>query len=106
MQCCLPHRFIDEARISPFSDDAVIKTIPLSSFPADLYLVVRTLMLLRGLCFSLDLDYNVRILSLRRRPHAIRWKPGFGLKPTAPTYGQSCNVGHNSCLALSLRAGG
>ena len=53
-------RFLDEARISPFSDDAVIKTIPLASFPADMYMVVRALMLLRGLCFSLDLDYNVR----------------------------------------------
>ena len=53
-------RFLDEACISPFSDDAVIKTIPLANFPADMYMVVRALMLLRGLCFSLNLDYNVR----------------------------------------------
>ena len=55
----LSTRFMDEARISPFSDDAVIKAIPLSAFPPYLYMVVRTLMLLRGLCFSLDLDIQV-----------------------------------------------
>ena len=55
-------RFIEEACISPFSDEAVIKSIPLASFPPDMYMVVRALMLLRGLCFSLNLDYNVRLL--------------------------------------------
>ena len=57
---CLRLRFLDEACISPFSDDAVIKSIPLARFPPDMYMVVRTLMLLRGLCFNIGLDIQAR----------------------------------------------
>lgn len=61
-------RLLDEACISPFSDDAVIKKIPLTNFPADMYMVVRALMLLRGLCFTLQLDVQVCLPTLSPPP--------------------------------------
>ncbi len=47
------------ARISPLADDAVIKKIPLQRFPRDLFMLGRTIMLLRGLAHALDLDIQV-----------------------------------------------
>ncbi|KAK9822468.1 hypothetical protein WJX81_005700 [Elliptochloris bilobata] len=49
-------RSLPEARVSPLADDAVIKKIPLQRFPRDLFMVARTVMLLRGLCHALGLD--------------------------------------------------
>ena len=45
--------------MSPLADDAVIKRVPLQRFPRDLFMVARTVMLLRGLCHALDLDIQV-----------------------------------------------
>jgi hypothetical protein len=47
------------ARVSPLADDAVIKKIPLQCFPRDLFMLGRTIMLLRGLAHALDLDIQV-----------------------------------------------
>jgi len=52
-------RSLLEARINPLSDDATIKKIPLREAPEDLFSLGRTIMLLRGLCFALDLDIKV-----------------------------------------------
>ena len=43
----------------PLSQESLIKEIPLTAFPPDVYLIVRTLMLLRGLCHALQLDIKV-----------------------------------------------
>lgn len=53
---CRPLR---EATIHPLADDAVIKQIPLKQAPEDLFSLGRTIMLLRGLCFSFDLNIQV-----------------------------------------------
>ena len=45
--------------MSPLADNAVIKRVPLQRFPRDLFMVARTVMLLRGLCHALDLDIQV-----------------------------------------------
>jgi hypothetical protein len=52
------------ARISPLADDAVIKKIPLQCFPRDLFVLGRTIMLLRGLTHALDLDVQVPPISV------------------------------------------
>ena len=54
-------RSLPEARVSPLADNAVIKRVPLQRFPRDLFMVARTVMLLRGLCHALDLDMQVGI---------------------------------------------
>ena len=53
---CALHRPLPEALINPLAENATIKKIPLRSAPEDLFSVGRTIMLLRGLCFSLGLD--------------------------------------------------
>ena len=55
------------ARISPLADDAVIKKIPLQCFPRDLFMLGRTIMLLRGLAHALDLDIQVIPISMHGR---------------------------------------
>lgn len=54
-------RALPEARVSPLADDAVIKRVPLQRFPRDLFMVARTVTLLRGLCHALDLDIQVGV---------------------------------------------
>ena len=56
-------RALPEARTNPLADDAIIKKIPLKQAPEDLFCIGRTIMLLRGLCFALDLDITVGPLS-------------------------------------------
>lgn len=46
--------------MNPLADDAVIKKVPLQCFPRDLFMVARTVMLLRGLVHALDLDVQAR----------------------------------------------
>ncbi len=48
--------------MNPLADDAVIKKVPLQCFPRDLFMVARTVMLLRGLVHALDLDVQARPL--------------------------------------------
>lgn len=57
--CLRQNRPLPEALICPLSDDATIKAIPLQHFPADLFLVSRSIMILRGLVHALGLDLQV-----------------------------------------------
>ena len=50
------------AQINPLADNAVIKQIPLKEAPEDLFSLGRTIMLLRGLCFALGLNIQVKPL--------------------------------------------
>lgn len=54
-------RALPEGCVNPMAEDAIIKSIPLAKFPRDLFMVGRTLMLLRGLCHRLNLDIQVPI---------------------------------------------
>ena len=54
--CCRP---LPEAEICPLDEDAVVKQIPLQHFAADLFLVGRAIMILRGLIHQLGLDLKV-----------------------------------------------
>ena len=56
------NRPLAAARVNPLADDAVIKKVPLQCFPRDLFMVARTVMLLRGLVHALDLDVQARLL--------------------------------------------
>ena len=52
-------RALPEALVNPLSDNALIKTIPLEHFPRDLFMIGRSLMILRGLTHSLGMDVKV-----------------------------------------------
>ena len=54
--CC---RALPEALVSPLADNALIKTIPLEHFPRDLFMIGRSIMLLRGLTHALGMDVQV-----------------------------------------------
>ena len=54
--CC---RALPEALISPLADNALIKTIPLEHFPRDLFMIGRSLMILRGLTHAQGMDVQV-----------------------------------------------
>ena len=45
--------------MSPLADNALIKTIPLEHFPRDLFMIGRSLMILRGLTHSQGMDVQV-----------------------------------------------
>ncbi|KAJ7556254.1 hypothetical protein O6H91_05G076200 [Diphasiastrum complanatum] len=50
--------YVEEATVSPMSDKSILRTTPLTSFNQALWMVVRTILLLRGLCFSLHMDVS------------------------------------------------
>ena len=52
-------RALPEALVNSLSDSALIKTIPLEHFPRDLFMIGRSLMILRGLTHSLGMDVKV-----------------------------------------------
>ena len=52
-------RALPEALVSPLADNALIKTIPLEHFPRDLFMIGRSLMILRGLTHTLGMDIKV-----------------------------------------------
>ena len=56
MACC---RALPEALVSPLADNALVKTIPLEHFPRDLFMIGRSLMILRGLTHALGMDVKV-----------------------------------------------
>ncbi len=53
-------RPLPEALVCPLADDAVVKSIPIRHFPRDLFMIGRSLMILRGLTHSLGMDVKVR----------------------------------------------
>lgn len=50
--------YMEEATVSPMAQNSILRTIPLKKFNQALWMVVRTNLLLRGLCFSLKLDIS------------------------------------------------
>ncbi|CAL5224036.1 g6658 [Coccomyxa viridis] len=60
-------RALPEALVSPLADNALIKTIPLEHFPRDLFMIGRSLMILRGLTHSQGMDVQAASLW---RPYA------------------------------------
>ena len=53
-------RALPEALVSPLADNALIKTIPLEHFPRDLFMIGRSLMILRGLTHSQGMVVQVK----------------------------------------------
>jgi len=51
---CVPGYIID-----PFNPQNALKTNAVSEMPADLYFIVRTVQLFRGICFAFNLDYSL-----------------------------------------------
>lgn len=45
--------------IDPFNPQNALKTNAVSEMPADLYFIVRTVQLFRGICFAFDLDFSL-----------------------------------------------
>lgn len=60
--------FIEEATVSPMSRNSILKEIPLKKFNQGLWMVIRTNLLLRGLCFSLNMNISAAKIW---RPYAI-----------------------------------
>ena len=52
-------RAMPEALVNPLADNAAIKSIPLEHFPRDLFMIGRSLMILRGLTHALGMDVKV-----------------------------------------------
>jgi aarF domain-containing kinase len=52
-------RLLGKYKVSPFEPDSIIKRIGVQSMPPDVYLIVRTIQLLRGLCTAFDIDFSV-----------------------------------------------
>lgn len=55
--------------MNPLADNAVIKSIPLDHFPRDLFMIGRSLMILRGLTHTLGMDVKVSAHHLHYRSH-------------------------------------
>lgn len=55
-------RPLPEAHVSPMAADSLLQTNPLTAFNQDFWLVVRTVLLLRGLCNSLQLDISAAVV--------------------------------------------
>eukprot|EP00250_Pteridium_aquilinum_P011766 c20291_g2_i1 orf=270-2069(-) len=60
--------YIEEATVSPMSRNSILKEIPLKKFNQELWMVIRTNLLLRGLCFSLKLNISAAKIW---RPYAL-----------------------------------
>ncbi|KAH7433361.1 hypothetical protein KP509_07G065200 [Ceratopteris richardii] len=50
--------YVEEATVSPMSQNSILKEIPLKKFNQEVWMVIRTNLLLRGLCFSLKLELS------------------------------------------------
>ncbi|KAL2624182.1 hypothetical protein R1flu_008427 [Riccia fluitans] len=61
--------YVQEATVSPMSTESILRSTPLTSFNQALWLVVRALVLLRGLCYGLKMDISACTVW---RPYAIR----------------------------------
>lgn len=60
--------YIEEATVSPMSQNSILKEIPLKKFNQEVWMVIRTNLLLRGLCFSLNLNISAAKIW---RPYAV-----------------------------------
>ena len=45
--------------MDPFSDDNMLKSNPVTNMPPDIYFVVRTVQLFRGIACGFDIDFSV-----------------------------------------------
>jgi len=45
--------------IDPFNPQHALKSNSVSEMPPDLYFIVRTVQLFRGICFAFDIDYSL-----------------------------------------------
>ncbi|KAI5072552.1 hypothetical protein GOP47_0012658 [Adiantum capillus-veneris] len=50
--------YVEEATVSPMSQNSILKEIPLKKFNQEVWMVIRTNLLLRGLCFALKLNIS------------------------------------------------
>ncbi|KAG0609237.1 hypothetical protein M758_8G168900 [Ceratodon purpureus] len=50
--------YVQEATVSPMSQDSILRTTPLKAFNQSVWMVVRALVILRGLCFALKMDLS------------------------------------------------
>lgn len=62
-------RYLVAAQVNPLSEEAVIHNTPLKEFPSWLYMVMRTVLLLRGLTFAMGMDVSTADMW---KPHALR----------------------------------
>ena len=69
-------RAMPEALVNPLADNATIKSIPLEHFPRDLFMIGRSLMILRGLTHALGMDVKVAgcLLLDTARSSIINWE--------------------------------
>lgn len=60
-------RYMPEAQVNPFggAEEHLLSIISIVDFPPDLWLISRVMMILRGICYDLDLDLHTTKL----------WKP-------------------------------
>ncbi|CAM6100827.1 unnamed protein product [Calypogeia fissa] len=58
-----------EATVSPMAEESILRQTPLTGFNQALWLVVRAMVLLRGLCYGLSMDISSCTLW---RPYALR----------------------------------
>ena len=63
-------RAMPEALVNPLADNAAIKSIPLEHFPRDLFMIGRSLMILRGLTHALDMNIKVAVCCQKSRKAA------------------------------------
>ncbi|XP_002963711.2 uncharacterized protein LOC9655240 [Selaginella moellendorffii] len=48
--------YVEEATVSPMAENSILRKVPMRSFNQELWMVVRTILMLRGLLFSLEMD--------------------------------------------------
>lgn len=60
--------YVEEATVSPMSQNSILKEIPLKKFNQEVWMVIRTNLLLRGLCFTLKLNISAAKIW---RPYAM-----------------------------------
>jgi aarF domain-containing kinase len=56
--------YVAEATVSPMSQDSLLRTTPLRAFNQAIWMVVRTLVILRGMCFALKMDLSATTIWL------------------------------------------
>ncbi|KAL3692088.1 hypothetical protein R1sor_005739 [Riccia sorocarpa] len=61
--------YVQEATVSPMSPESILRNTPLTSFNQALWLVVRALVILRGLCYGLRMDVSACTIW---RPYALK----------------------------------
>jgi len=60
--------YVEEATVSPTAQNSILRRTPLKSFNRALWLVVRAIFILRGLCFMLKIDTSAATIW---RPYAL-----------------------------------